>query len=81
MATLEKSAAEKVVGRSPDQLTLEERHALAGRWIALQIYSPQTTPLRRIEALGSSVGECIAMLRARGLDPFQFEFSPLRPPY
>ena len=81
MATLEKSAAETVVGRSPDQLTLDERHALAGRWIALQIYSPQTTPLRRIEALGSSVGECIEMLRRRSLDPFQFEFSPLRPPY
>jgi hypothetical protein len=71
----------QVIGRSPDSLTLEERLALAGKYIALEIYSPATTPLRRIEAIGNSAGECIAQLDSRGLDPTQFEFSPLPPPY
>jgi hypothetical protein len=81
MPATEKPAADAVIGRNPDQLTLEQRRALAGQWIALQIYSPETTPLRLIEAIGASVGECIAILKRRGLDPFQFEFTPLRPPY
>ena len=81
MPTLDKPPAEAVLGRSPDQLTLEERRALAGNWIATEIYSPETTPLRRIEAIGDNVQECIAMLRRRSLDPLKFEFSPLKPPY
>jgi hypothetical protein len=81
MAQTAPPAADAVIGRNPDQLTLEQRRELAGLWIALEIYRPETTPLRRIEALGSSVGECIATLKRRGLDPFQFEFTPLRPPY
>jgi len=28
------------LGRSPDRLTLEERTALAGKYVALQIYTP-----------------------------------------
>ena len=60
MSTLSTPLAEQVLGRSPDQLTLEERRALLGSWIAMEIYSPETTPLRCIEALGSSVQECIA---------------------
>ena len=81
MSTLSTPLAEKVLGRSPDQLTLEERRALLGSWIAMEIYSPETLPLRRIEALGTSVQECIAMLRRRGLDPLKFEFTPINPPY
>jgi hypothetical protein len=81
MPTTSLPPADAVLGRHPDQLTLEQRRALAGQWAAFQIYRPETTPLRRIEALGATVGECIAMLKRRGLDPFQFEFTPLRPPY
>jgi hypothetical protein len=81
MPTTDKPAAEATLGRNPDQLTLEQRHALAGQWIALELYSTETTPLRRIEAIGASVAECAAMLQRRGLDPKNFEFTPLRPPY
>ena len=81
MPTLDKPAAEAVLGQNPDQLTLEQRHALVGQWIALEIYRIETTPLRRIEAIGSSPAEAAAMLQRRGLDPKNFEFTPLRPPY
>ena len=69
------------IGRSPDRLTLDERHALTGKYIALEIYTPDRLPLRRIEAIGDSVAECVRQLVARGLDPVQFEFSRLTPPY
>jgi hypothetical protein len=49
--------------------------------IALEIYTPETTPLRRIEAIGDSAADCISQLRARGLDPANFEFTRLTPPY
>ena len=71
----------KAIGRAPEALTLEERLNLAGKFIALEIYSPETTPLRRIEAIGNSAGDCIAQLTSRGLDPEKFEFSRLPPPY
>jgi hypothetical protein len=81
MATLDKPSVESILGRAPEQLTLEERRALAGSWIALEIYTPKTLPLRRIEAIGHSVPDCIALLRRRNLDPARFEFSRLKPPY
>lgn len=71
----------KAIGRSPEQLTLEERQALAGKFIALEIYTPKTLPLRRIEAIGDSARECIRQLIERGLEPRQFEFTRLNPPY
>ena len=69
------------LGRNPDRLTLEERTALTGKIIALEIYHPDTFPFRRIEAIGDSLEACIRMLRERGLDPRRFEYSPLGPPY
>ncbi len=71
----------RTLGRSPDRLTLEERRALTGKFVALEIYSPATLPLRRIEAIGDSLAECARMLRARGLDPARFEYDRLTPPY
>ena len=71
----------KAIGHAPEDLTLEERLALTGKIIALEIYTPDTLPLRRIEAIGDSAGECVAQLRARGLDPANFEFSRLPAPY
>ena len=62
-------------------MTLEERLALTGKVIALEIYTPDTLPLRRIEAIGDSAAECVGQLRARGLDPMRFEFTRLLTPY
>ena len=81
MPVADKPAVETLRGRSPDQLTLEERRALAGIWIALEICTPKTLPIREIQAAGASVADCVQMLRRRNLDPFQFEFTPLKPPY
>jgi hypothetical protein len=72
---------QQAIGRSPDRLSLDERRALTGRYIALEIYTPEDLPLRRIEAIGDSVQECMRQLAARGLDPVRFEFSRLAPPY
>jgi len=79
MAAASTIDSNKILGRAPERLTPEEQQALAGKFIALEIYSPATLPLRRIEALGDSVEECIKQLAARGLDPKQFEFTRLKP--
>jgi hypothetical protein len=71
----------QAIGRNPDRLTVEERLALAGKFIALEIYSPETLPLRRIEAIGKTIDDCVRTLQARGLDPRQFEFTILPWPY
>jgi hypothetical protein len=71
----------QALGRAPERLTLEERLALTGKYIALEVYTPEALPLRRIEAIGGSVEECIRQLTARGHDPKLFEFSRLAPPY
>lgn len=71
----------KAIGRSPESLPLADRVALAGKYIALEIYTPKTLPLRRIEAIGNSLSACLRMLKERGLDPGQFEFTRLPPPY
>jgi hypothetical protein len=64
-----------------DGLTLAERLDHVGRWVALEIYTPQTLPFRTIEAEGSSATDCASQLSARGLDPSHFEFLLLKPPY
>jgi hypothetical protein len=71
----------RAIGRAPERLTLEERLALAGKFIALEIYTPEGLPLRRIEAVGDSVEECVAQLIERKHDPMRFEFLRLAPPY
>ena len=72
---------QRAIGRSPDRLSLAERRALTGKYIALEIYTPEDLPLRRIEAIGGSVQECARQLVDRGLDPVRFEFSRLAPAY
>jgi hypothetical protein len=69
------------LGRNPDRLTLEERTALAGKYIAMEIYTPEGAPLRRIEAIGDTLEACVKMLQERGLDPLQFELTRLAWPY
>ncbi len=65
----------KFIGREPERLNLEDRTALAGKWVALEMYSPSTLPARRIEAVAESPGGCIQQLNERGLDARVFEFS------
>ena len=67
------------LGRPVDTLTLPERETLAGKWIALELYTPQTLPLRIIEALGESPAACVRQLAARGLKPANYEFVPILP--
>ncbi len=72
---------DRYLGRSPETFSLPERFALAGLWIALEIYSPKRLPLRRIEAIGESMTACSRQLEARGLDPAQYEFQLIHQPY
>jgi hypothetical protein len=76
-----KSDPQAYIGRSVDRLSLEEREALAGKYIAREIYSPKTLPLQRIEAIGETLEQCVETLRRRGLDPMKYEFVRLNPPY
>lgn len=70
-----------IIGRSPETLTIQERSELAGQWIALEFYSPETLPLRTIEAAGGSPAACAELLRQRGLDPAKFEYSMIKPAF
>jgi hypothetical protein len=72
---------QNAIGRSPDSLTLEERLAFAGKFVAYEIYTPKTLPLRTIDAIGDSLAECLRILKQRGLDPERYEFQILHPPY
>ena len=67
----------QAIGRSPDQLTLPERARFAGLYIALEIYTPESLPLRRIEAIGATIDDCVKILTSRGLDPRRFEYTRL----
>ncbi len=71
----------KIVGRAPEQLTIDERLAVAGQWAALELYTPKTLPARTIAALGATVGDCIRQLRERGAEPERYEFVLLTPPF
>ena len=71
----------KLIGMAPDRIDLATREATVGKVIALQIYSPRNLALQRIEAIGDSVRECAAQLKERGLDPLDYEFSRLNPPF
>jgi hypothetical protein len=68
---------QRMIGRPIDSLTLAERWKWAGNWVALELYSPQTLPLRNIEAIGKTPAECVAVLKQRGLDPERYELQPL----
>ena len=65
----------KLVGIEFDGLNYEQRLALVGKFVALELYSPQTKPVRIIEAVADSPAGCIRDLRSRGLDPANFEFE------
>jgi len=82
----------EAIGRSPEDLTIEERFSLAGKWMAMERYAPTSVVevdgkpqvgarLRRIEALGDSAEDCVRQLKSAGADPTQFEFSRIKPPF
>lgn len=69
------------IGRPLESLTLAERWELVGAWVALELYSPLTLPLRTMEAVGASIEECRTQLASRGLNPSQYEYQLLPQPY
>ena len=69
------------MGRPIERLSITERKKFGGKWVALQIYTPETTPERLIEAVGTSPLSCIEQLRERGLDPGRYEFVPIKPAF
>jgi hypothetical protein len=71
----------RFIGRPLDSLSLAERWGIAGSWIALELYTPQTVPLRIIEAIAPTAQGCIEQLRRRGLNPERYEFCPCPQPY
>ncbi len=72
---------QQILGRSPERLTLDELKSLAGKVVAIEIYTPEATPLRTIQTIGDSAEDCIAQLAGRGLDPRHFEFTVLKAPF
>ena len=84
--------ASAIVGRAVEDLNLTERWQHANLYAAFRIYTPPEKVSRdgvefpdvrhrMIEAAGRSIPECVAQLRSRNLDPAQFEFTILKPPY
>lgn len=71
----------ELTGREPERLSILERQALSGMWVAVELYSPETLPLRRIAAVGTSAAGCMQALARRGLDPKKFEYSVMDPAY
>ena len=60
---------QRAIGRAPERLNLDERLALTGKYIALEIYTPEALPLRRIEAIGDSVETVHAATGGAGPGP------------
>jgi len=94
MATKAEGVADlkSLVGKAVEDLNVTDRLQFANTWVAFRLYAPPQKTLkdgveyvdvrlRRIEAAGKSVEELLSQLRARGLDPKEFEFTPLKPPY
>lgn len=67
---------EMYLGRAPESLHRKDRRRLAGMWIAMELYTPKTLPMRLIQAVGRTPADCVATLRSRGLDPRRFEMMP-----
>lgn len=70
-----------VIGKFPERLSLKERDALAGQWIAVELYNPQTLPLRVIKAVGETPVKVAKQLREAGEDPARYEFQWMTPAY
>jgi hypothetical protein len=71
----------RLIGRSLEGLSILDRADFAGTWVALELYTPATIPLRVIEAAAASAEECARQLSARGLRPTDFEYLPITPQF
>lgn len=87
-----KTPTSGLVGRRVDDLSLTERLEYANQWIALRKYTPTRKiadggveypdmRLMKVEASGANAQACIAQLKSRNLDPGDYEFTILKPPY
>jgi hypothetical protein len=81
MAPAAKLDTQSYIGQSVERLPLDAREALAGKYIAREIYTPKTLPLQRIESIADTLPQCVDILRRRGLDPMNYEFVRLNPAY
>jgi hypothetical protein len=63
-----------LVGRMPESLDLSEQLLLHNHWIALELYTPETLPLRAIAAVGNTVDECASQLTESGKNAAQHEY-------
>ena len=81
-----------LIGRKVEDLNLNERWQFANQWVAFRIYHPPgkisqdgteyvDVRERRVEAAGVSVEGGITQLREGNLNPAEFEFTILKPPY
>lgn len=92
-ATKQQENPAGLIGRHVEELSLAERHRYANTWVAFRIYTPTTEKVvrdgvemldvraRKVEAAGGSPQELIEQLRRRNLDPSEYEFTILKPPY
>ncbi len=71
----------ELIGQAPDRLDLATRDEIVGKVVAMRIYSPQNLALQRIQAIGDSVEDCVRQLQDGGLDPLDYEFTRMNPPF
>jgi hypothetical protein len=92
MASKKTETQKGLIGRRVEELGLAERIQYANQFVAFRLYSPPVKVQRdgmefvdvrerRVEAAGKSIQECEAQLRRRNLNPTEFEFTILKPPY
>lgn len=63
------------IGKALERFSLRELRELHGYWLAFERYTPETLPLKRIEAMGPTLNACVQMLVERGLDPANYDFE------
>ena len=92
-ATKQQAGTTGLVGRRVEELSLPERLQYTNKWVAFRIYTPTTEKVvrdgvdfvdvrvRKVEAAGDSAQELVSQLRRKNLDPADYEFTILKPPY
>jgi hypothetical protein len=55
-------------------LSLVELACLSGKWVAFEVYTPATLPVRQIAAIGPSAAACMSEIARSGRNPRQFEY-------
>jgi hypothetical protein len=92
-ATKQQANTAGLIGRRVGELSLPERLKYTNKWVAFRIYTPTTEKppgdvvamlderVRKVEAAGDSAQELVSQLRRKSLDPADYEFTILKPPY